>query len=145
MRDTRDPELQRLLDRRAVTDAVNRLFIETDRKNWYAVAMLFADSVRFDMTSLAGGAPARMTGKEIAAAWQTGLAEVQAVHHQASNYLVDVEGDEATVYCYATATHYRPETDKALTTFVGAYDIHLVRGAGHWRIDAFRYESKYVV
>lgn len=145
MRDTRDPDLQRLMDRRAVTDAVNRLFIETDRKNWYAVAMLFTDAVRFDMTSLAGGEPAVMSGKAIAAAWETGLSAIQAVHHQAGNFLVDVAGDEATVYCYATATHYRPGTDKVLTTLVGAYDLHLVRSAGHWRIDAFRYESKYVV
>lgn len=143
MHDT-ERALKRLIDRQAVTDTVTRLFVETDRKNWFAVAMLFTDAVRFDMTSLAGGEPATMSGKAIAAAWEAGLADVKAVHHHAGNVLVDVEGDEATAYCYATATHYKPDTDAPLTTFVGAYDLHLVRDGAHWRIDAFRYESKYV-
>lgn len=140
-----DPELKRLLDREAVVETVTRLFVDTDLRNWQAVAMLFTDAVHFDMTSLAGGEPSVLSGKQIAAGWRDGLAQVECVHHQAGNFLVDLEGDEATVFCYARAIHHTPGAEKPVTTFVGSYDLHLVRQGARWRIDAFRYDSKAVI
>ena len=139
-----DPRLESLLDRLAVQDAVNALFLATDAKDWPRVEAAFTDEVHFDMTSLAGGEPATMSGKAIAAAWAEGLDAVNAVHHQTGNFVVRVEGDGATVFCYGTATHHRPDTDKPITSFVGSYDFHLVRRGDDWRIDSFRFNKKYV-
>lgn len=139
-----DPRILALIDRLAVQDAVNELFIATDLKAWDRVRATFADEVHFDMTSLAGTAPATMAPADIAAAWEEGLASVDAVHHQTGNYVIHVEGDEATASCYGTATHYRAKHDKKLVTFVGSYDFHLTREGGRWRIDTFRFHKKYV-
>ena len=144
MRHHEHPEIKRLVDRQAVTDTVIQLFVEVDRKDWPVVAMLLAGSVKIDMSTV-GGPKEEMTGKAIADLWAQGLDPVKAVHHQLGNILVDVEGDEATVFCYGTTTHYRPDTDKPMTTLAGSYDLHLVRHGGRWRVDVFTYHSKFVV
>jgi len=53
-----------------VEEVVTRLFIETDRRDWAAVKACFAPSVRFDMTSMAGGSPATMSLDEITSGWE---------------------------------------------------------------------------
>jgi SnoaL-like protein len=131
--------------RQDLIETVDRLFVATDRKDWDAVTALFAERVRFDMTSLAGGAPAVLTPAQIVDGWRTGLADVAVVHHHSGNHLVTLRADDADVFCYATATHFRPEAEKKLTTFVGSYDLHLVRAGGAWRIEAFRFNVKYVI
>jgi hypothetical protein len=132
------------VDRLAVQDAVNELFLATDSKAWDRVKAVFTEEVSFDMTSLAGGQPAVMTADAIADAWAQGLGPVQAVHHQVGNYVIDVRSNGADVYCYAMATHYNPGSEKTITWFVGSYDIHLIRTEGRWRIDAFKFNKKYV-
>lgn len=140
-----DQRLQELLDRAAIIDAINRLFVATDRRNWAAVKSCFAPEVDFDMTSLAGGEPARLTPVEIASAWEAGLAPLKAVHHQAGNYVVCLEGDHATAMCYGIASHYLPNASGRNTrTFVGSYDFRLVRDTGEWRIVGFRFNLKYM-
>jgi hypothetical protein len=96
------------------------------------------------MTSLAGGDAVEMSPEAIAEAWAEGLEPVEAVHHQTGNYAIEVNGDAATVSCYGTTTHYRPEQEKRLTYYVGSYDLHLVRVDNGWKIDRFRFNAKYV-
>ena len=134
-----------LTERVRVIDVVNRLFIETDNKNWKELERIFARKVRFDVSSLAGGKPSTMTGKQIAAAWKKGLEPVKQVHHQTGNVLVEIKGKAAKVFCYGTATHYRPENKKRpITTFVGSYDLHLTQSKAGWVIDGFKFNKKYV-
>jgi hypothetical protein len=139
-----DPRVDALVDRNEVEDAVNELFIATDLKDWDRVRATFADRVLFDMTSLVGGEPVEMTPEEIADSWAQALGPVQAVHHQTGNYTVEVDGDEAAVSCYGTATHFRPDQEKRLTHFVGSYDFHLIRADDGWKIDQFRFNARYV-
>jgi hypothetical protein len=139
-----DKRIDQLLDRLAVQDAINELFLATDAKVWDRVKATFADEVHFDMTSLAGGEPAKMTPDAIADAWAEGLGPVEAVHHQTGNFVIQVLGDTAKASCYGTATHFKPDEEKRLTYFVGSYDFHLVRTRDGWKIDGFRFNSKYV-
>ena len=74
-----------------------------------------------------------------------GLRTLDAVHHQAGNYRVDVGGAEASAFCYGIATHYRrTKSGRNTRTFVGSYDFRLVRQSGEWRITAFRFNLKYI-
>lgn len=139
-----DKRIDELWDRIQVQDTVNELFLATDAKAWDRVKTVFADEVDFDMTSLAGGEPARITPDMIASAWADGLGPVAAVHHQTGNFVVRVDGDSAAVTCYGTATHYNPDSEKRLTYFVGSYDFHLRRTPAGWKIDRFRFNKKYV-
>src|SRR5262245_6167751 len=139
------PTLQDLLDQHAIIDTINRLFIGTDSRDWAMVRDALAPRLHVDMTSLTGGQPAEMAGPDLAAAWETGLKPIQAVHHQAGNYRVTVHGDQAVAFCYGTATHYRPTTSgRNVRTFVGSYDFRLARLEGTWRITSFRFNLKYV-
>jgi hypothetical protein len=139
-----DPRIDGLADRFEVQDTVNELFLATDLKDWDRVRAIFADRVLFDMTSLVGGEAVEMSPEAIAEAWAEGLDPVEAVHHQTGNYAIEVDGDAATLRCYGTATHFRPDQEKRLTYFVGSYDFHLVRVDGSWKIDRFRFDAKFV-
>jgi len=136
-------EIRDLIEKQNVVDVVTRLFNSTDEKNWEAVKDVFTETVSFDMTSLAGGEPVNLTPQQIVDAWDDGLKDVRAIHHQTGNHVVTLDGDRAEVFCYGTATHYRPDEDKKVTTFVGTYDFHLTELGGEWKIDLFRFNSKY--
>jgi hypothetical protein len=140
-----DEILKLLLDEREIIAAVNELFIRTDRKDWPAVEACFADEVEFDMTSLAGGAPARLGPAQIVDGWRTGLAPIEAVHHLAGNHLVRVTGDEATAFCYGIAHHFRrTKSGRNTRVFAGSYDLGLRRSPTGWKIHQFRFTAKFV-
>ncbi|HLL46659.1 MAG TPA: nuclear transport factor 2 family protein [Longimicrobiaceae bacterium] len=138
-------ELQTLIDKDRIAEVVHRLFIATDTRDWEGVRACFADEVLFDMTSVAGGEPARATPRQITDGWEEGLRQVQAIHHQAGNLLVSPRGGEADAFCYGTATHYLPTpSGRDTRVFVGSYDFHLVRRDGRWQIDRFRFDLKFL-
>lgn len=137
--------VRELLEKDRIIDTINRLFICTDLRDWTGVRSVLADSVLMDMTSLIGGEPTRMTAEEVTAGWEEGLRPVEAVHHQAGNYRVQLDGSEAIGFCYGTASHYRKtRSGKNTRVFVGSYDFHLRQAAGQWRIDSFRFNLKYL-
>lgn len=132
-------------ERAQVIEAVTRLFVATDRKDWPAVIRCFTEEVFFDMSSLGGGPAALVAATTIAAMWKEGLKEVSALHHQAGNFLVVVGDGEAKVFCYGIAIHYFAEPDGGRTrTFAGSYDFHLTRQDGVWKISLMAYHSKFV-
>ncbi len=134
-----------LLEKEAIAKVLNRLFLATDARDWPRVRECFADSVHFDVTSLAGGQPARLSPAEITAGWEAGLLPLDALHHQTGNLEISVSGDEATASCYGVAWHYRrTRSGRNTRVFVGSYDFHLVRADGAWRIDLLRFNSKFV-
>ena len=151
-----DPRLDDIIARQEVIEAVDELFVATDRKDWAAVRAVLAPRVRFDMSSAGGGPASELSGEEIAAGWEQGLAPIQAIHHQAGNYRVRVDGTRAEAFCYGVAWHYRPNASGQNTrVFVGSYDFELEKmdsdlamldvGSSHrWRITAFRYNLKFI-
>lgn len=126
-------------------NTVNRLFIYTDRMDWKGVMGCFADEVNFDMTSMTGGKPVKMTPQQIADGWEKGLKGITAVHHQAGNYIVTLNRKSADVFCYAVAFHYLPNpSGRNVRIFVGSYNFHLVESGNSWKIDSFRFNLKFV-
>ncbi len=134
-----------MIEKDRVIDIVNRLFINTDNRDWPAVKTLFAPRVLFDMTSLVGGQPASVRPQEIVDGWDKGLKALKAIHHQTGNHIANIEDNEATVFCYGVAWHYLPnKTNQNTRTFVGSYDIHLVKQDEDWKIDRFKYNLKFI-
>jgi len=134
-----------LIEKDAVKNTVERLFISTDNRDWLAVKDVFADKVHFDMTSLAGGDPVMLTSQEIVDAWDKGLKALKAVHHQTGNYQITIQNNEADVFCYGIAIHYLPnKTNRNTRTFVGSYDFHLINNDGEWKIDRFKFNLKFI-
>jgi hypothetical protein len=140
-----DDRLQTLVAKDLILDTITRLFVGTDQRDWGAVRACLAPRVHFDMTSLAGSAPADRTAEEIIAGWEEGLRPIEAVHHQAGNYRVEIDGERARAFCYGIALHYRrTRSGRNTRTFVGSYDFGLRELDGAWRIDAFRFNLKYL-
>lgn len=140
-----DERVRNLLERDEVVAAVTELFLRTDERDWVAVRRCFAEQVVFDMTSLTGGAAVTLTPREITDGWEQGLRPISALHHQVGNFRVEVGRGEADASCYGVAWHYRPNrSGQATRTFVGSYDFHLRHGDGAWKIDAFRFNCKFV-
>lgn len=140
-----DDALVSLVAQSRVIDAINTLFAATDRRDWPAVRDCFASTVLFDMTSLTGGKPSQLTPAQITEGWESGLRTLDAIHHQAGNYRIVVEGAKATAFCYATAWHYRAAATKGKSrAFIGSYDFELREENGVWRISMFRFNLKFI-
>jgi hypothetical protein len=136
--------LDLLIAKDEIVDTIHRLFIGTDRRDWAMVLEALAPELHVDLTSLAGGMPSTMLAADLAKAWDEGLRNLQAVHHQVGNHRVTVTGDEATASCYGTATHFRPlPSGRNVRAFVGSYDFKLSRMAGRWRITSLRFNLAY--
>jgi hypothetical protein len=135
----------RMQEKVMIVETIDQLFINTDLRDWQKVQGLFAPKVLFDMTSVAGGAPATLTPQQIVDSWDKGLKPLKALHHQAGNYVVAVNGNEADAFCYAIASHYLPtKSGRNTRTFVGSYDFRLVKTDGVWWISAFKYNLKFI-
>jgi phage gp36-like protein len=130
-----------------VIEIVNKLFIYTDDRQWIKLlSEVFKEKVFFDMSSL-GGEKGEMQATAICDAWREGFQQIDAVHHQAGNYLVKFKEEEtqAEVFCCAIAIHYKEDATKGQTReFVGSYDLRLVLTDYGWRIDIFRYNLKFI-
>lgn len=134
-----------MTDREQIIDTVVRLFVATDERDWKGVERCFSDMVRFDMSSLGGGESQDLTPATIIAGWREGLEPIEKIHHQVGNFRVEKGRDEADVSCYGIAMHYREvENGRNVRTFVGSYDIHLVREGDDWHIDGFRFNLKFI-
>jgi len=132
-------------DRLDVIDAVNRLFIATDNRDWDAVRHCFNAPVTIDMSSVGAGPARQMQPAEIAGMWQQGLESLDGLHHQTGNFLVTVDGNRATAFCYGIAIHYRENATGGNTrTFVGSYDFQLSIETGRWLIVSMRFNLKWL-
>ncbi len=137
--------MQTFTTREQIIEVVNRLFVYTDYREWQKIqAEVFTETVRFDMSSLGAGEPKDLSARAICDMWETGFAGIDAIHHQSGNFLINVNGNTATVFCYAIATHYKKAATQGNTReFVGSYDLSLQLTANGWRINSFRYNVKY--
>jgi SnoaL-like domain len=127
-----------------ITEIINKLFIYTDQQDWERLQQeVFSADVLFDMSSM-GGPKAETAAKDICAMWQKGFEGLDAINHLAGNYLVQINDHLATVFAYATATHYKASATKGTTReFVGTYMIRLLKHGYGWRIYEFKYDLKY--
>jgi hypothetical protein len=145
MTDLSDRQIPGVYVREELIEAVDRLFIATDEKNWKTVRDCFTPTVHFDMSSAGAGPASDRASAEIASDWEKNLTPLAAIHHQAGNYRVSVDGERAKLFCYGIAYHYLPNPSGRNTrVFVGSYDFELTRASGHWKICAFRYNLKFV-
>jgi hypothetical protein len=133
-------------EREQVVEIINRLFYYTDFQQWdKLIEEVFAEKVILDMTSMGAPSVETLTGKQICEMWKEGFKELDAIHHQSGNYIVDIEDNIASVKAYAIASHYKKRTTKGTTReFIGSYDFRLVKLKNHWKIDRFTFILKYM-
>jgi hypothetical protein len=127
-----------------IVEVINNLFIYTDMQEWEKLQdEIFSNDVLFDMSSL-GGERSETTAKAICETWRKGFVGIDSINHLAGNYLVQIHDTVATVFAYATATHYKQSATNGNTReFVGTYNISLMKHGIGWRIYEFKYNLKY--
>ncbi|MGW5456123.1 nuclear transport factor 2 family protein [Nocardia sp. NPDC003979] len=137
-------ESNTLADTSAITETITRMFVYCDRKRWDdLVTEVFTDEVDFDGGF--GDVVSIRSSKDIAADWKAGLDALDAVHHQAGNYLIDVDGDEATAHADSIAVHVNNSATNGKTrTFIGSYALAARRTPAGWRISKFHYLLKVI-
>ncbi len=135
-----------LVSRREVEDAIIRMFVATDERDWPTVESCFTEPFILDMTSMVGGHPVTMTPRQVAIAWAEGFKTLDHIHHQVGNFQTTVDGQRATVRCYGVAFHYRAAIAAAikLRTFVGTYEIDLSAHSDHWLISRLKFKLKFI-
>ena len=131
--------------RQAVEDAVIRMFVATDERDWPTLHGCFTDPFTLDMTSMVGGAPALMSPVQVAQAWAQGFAPLDHVHHQLGNFRTTVTDNQALVRCYGVAFHHRSAAVGLKSrVFVGTYELSLVASGALWQITRLTFNLKFI-
>ena len=134
---------QEVADKIELTELANKLFMYTDAQQWKRlVNEVFCHEVWFDI----GDEQAQnLHATEICEMWRQGFLGLDAVHHQAGHYLINIEQGSADVYGYAVATHFKKTATKGNTrTYTGSYDLKATRTDKGWRLSQFKYNLKFL-
>jgi len=130
-------------DTTAIQETVTQMFINTDQRNWSGVEAQFASKVTLDYASMTGNPASEVTPTEITTAWKTVLPGFASTHHQIGNFLTEINGTKAHVFCYGTATHYLEDANGNVWTVVGSYDFDLEKSDNQWNIHTMKFTFKY--
>jgi hypothetical protein len=138
-----DKEL--IADKIELTELTNKLFMYCDTQQWERMMdEVFTPTILFDMSSAGGGEPSMLAAKGVCDIWRQGFIDLDAVHHQAGHYLVTIRDDEADIFGYAVAFHYKKSAVRGNTrSFVGSYDLKAIRMPDGWRLSGFKYNLKF--
>ena len=118
-------------DRHAVAEVVARVAYEADARDWAAVRALYADTVRVDYTSLAGGEPASVPADALIAGWRELLPGFELTQHMLGPVVVRLDGDRATARTHVRALH-RIGAEEWIVG--GHYTYRLARRGDGWVI-----------
>src|SRR5215213_3991919 len=135
-----------LTEKIELQELANKLFMYTDAQDWNKIlSEVFTETVWFDMKSAGGGEPKEIPAKEICEMWRKGFEDLDAVHHQAGHYLIDIKGNAAALFGYAMASHFKEKAKKGKTRmFVGSYDLKAIKTGNGWKLNGFKYNLKYI-
>jgi ketosteroid isomerase-like protein len=132
MSDSTTTELE---DRLAIIELIGRLSLAIDAKDWDAMGRLFTETVYHDRTSLTGGEPYTAPVAQFVEGWSQTLQAMDAVHHQITNHVISLDGDQATCAANMQGTHVLANASGGpIWTVGGRHDYQLTRTPGGWRI-----------
>lgn len=137
--------MEQFSTREQIIETINKLFYYTDYQQWEKlINEVFDKEVYLDMVSMGAEKSVLILSSELCKMWEEGFSELDAIHHQAGNYIVEVNGNSSNVKAYAIASHYKKNASQGtVREFIGSYDFHLVKTGNGWRINKFIYNLKY--
>jgi len=87
---------QEVADKIELTELTNKLFMYTDAQQWKRLlSEVFCHEVWFD---IGDGQAKNLHATEICEMWRQGFLDLDAVHHQAGHYLINIEQGSADIY-----------------------------------------------
>lgn len=138
--------IENFTTREQVVEAINHLFYYTDYQLWeQLMEEVFAEEVLMDISSSTSKEAIKMSAQDICDTWKEGFKDLDAIHHQPGNYIVNVSQSKASVKAYAIATHYKKSAQPGNTRkFAGSYDFELEKTEYSWRFTTFKFNLKYM-
>jgi SnoaL-like domain len=137
---TSNSDVAELKDRLAILELIGRLSLTIDARDWDTLGQLFTDTVYHDRTSLTGGEPTNLPVAEFVEGWRQTLQGMDAVHHQITNHVISLDGDEATCAANMQGTHVLANASGGpMWTVGGRHDYQLKRTTDGWRIAGFTF------
>lgn len=123
------------MEQEIITQVIQTLFAETDKRNWPTVMATMSDHVLLDYTSMAGGAPVELTPQQIVTAWAAVLPGFDRTHHQLSQFEIREQDTTATAHYLGKAEHF---IDDEVWIVEGSYDTELRKENNAWHITAHK-------
>src|ERR1700749_2238780 len=141
---TSDPTTTETEDRLAIIELIGRLSLTLDAKDWDAMGQLFPDPVYHDRTSLTGGEPYTAPVAQFVEGWRQTLQNMDAVHHQITNHVISLDGDQATCAANMQGTHVLANASGGpIWTVGGRHDYQLERTADGWKISGLTFNLQW--
>lgn len=133
-----------LTERERIVELCNKLFVYIDHREWdRMVNEVFTPDVFVDLTSL-GENSQMMPSPALCEKWKKLYEGLDAVHHQAGNYLISITDHGADIFCYVIGFRYKALAQHGHTReFIGSYHLHAVYSPMGWRIDRYQYNLKF--
>jgi len=134
------------LHQQELSQLANKLFMFTDAQQWQKLLdEVFVEEIWFDMSSIGAGEPKNIKAKDLCEMWRQGFVGLDAVHHQAGHYIIEVNQINALIFGYAVALHYKKSALNGKTrSFVGSYDLAAILTDRGWRLSSFKYNLKFI-
>ncbi len=129
MSDVRDPELQAVIDKQAITDVIHRLARSIDRCDKTLLASCFHEDATDDHGSFKG------TAAEFCDWVMPVLQSMEATQHNIHNVLIELDGNSARSEAYFIAHHRiaSPEGPQDMVA-AGRYLDRFEKRNGEWRV-----------
>lgn len=127
----------------AIISAYSDIFINTDSHNWEACQNCFVDEPEIDYASLNGQPATRVKATDLIASWKGFLPKFKFTMHYLTNHRVNIEGNQATGFCYGHAIHHLPNAAGGdMWGVYGTYNFELIKTDQGWRVSKMRYNHK---
>ncbi|MGE3692338.1 MAG: nuclear transport factor 2 family protein [Novosphingobium sp.] len=129
--------MQRLIDRTAVSDAVNAYATAVDTRDWELFGSLFADKLFLDFRSFHPSLYREVTREELVGITRS-IEAFDATQHLSCNHRHSFSGDRATCVSYMHAGHFLKRDGEEHACFLyGHYTYELFRSGDGWLIDKY--------
>ncbi len=126
-----------VVDRLDIAEVKYRYALGLDLRDWDLYRSIFTEQIDVDFSSYDGGDPRTIAADEWTARAKVLFTGLDSSHHQMTNPVVNVDGDDAELTMYLQAQHLlvHPDGDP-LFTIGGYYVDQLVRTDAGWRLCA---------
>lgn len=132
-----DDAMVRMQDKSDIQETILKYAWGIDNRDWDLFRSIFADEVVMDFSSYNGNPAAKMSGDDWVAGCQRMLPGFDATQHVLTNFMIEVEGDEATAIVYMKAEHFIANALGDNSHTLGGHYVHqLKRCAVGWKIHA---------
>jgi hypothetical protein len=130
---TLEEQVQRLVDRAAISDLLHAFARALDTKDWEAYVDTYAEDGVIELPW------ATATREELAEFVPRDLGRFHATHHISSNHSIEIDGDTARSRSYLLAMHVLdPEDQGSQWLAAGWYDNEYRRTPEGWKLTKVR-------